>query len=141
MSEYPRIKKFTFEYKGTYTVPSYYVGRLDKIAYELYNSVAMYKPLAAANLISLPMGFRTGVRKVEDALRLELSIKGFKGPALESEFNRIMDNKRIHDFDWYAYSDNSYGIMSEVTEGKVLRVPTVASCDTWLKLYEGLQAS
>lgn len=141
MSEYPRIKKFTFDYKGTYRVPSHHVGRLDRIATELYGSPFMYKPLAAANFIAMPLGFRVGVRKTEDALRLVLAAKGYSGTELESEFNRIMDNKRLISLDWYDYSDNSYGVMSEVREGMVLRVPTLDSCDKWLKLFEALEVN
>lgn len=137
--QYPRIKKFTFSIEKTYTVQGYQVGRLDKIAYELYGVTNMYKALAAANKISLSMGYRVGIRKTEDALRLELQFEGFSGNALETEFDKIMDEKRLISLDWNNYSDNSYGMVSDVFEGRPLLVPTFESADRWLTLYEYLE--
>lgn len=137
--QYPRIKKFNFKIDKTYTVQGYQVGRLDRIAYELYGVTEMYKPLAAANQISLRMGYRVGIRKTTDALRLELETQGFSGQLLENEFNRIMDSKRLSDLDWNDYSDNSYGMMSDVFEGRPLIVPTFESADEWLKQFAYLE--
>jgi hypothetical protein len=137
--KYPRIKKFTFTYEKAYVVQGYQVGRLDKIAYEIYGATRMYKALAAANEIPLSMGYRAGVRKTEDALRLELKSDGYSGDELEIEFETIMDEKRLTDLDWNSYSDNSYGMMSDVFEGRPLLVPTFESADQWLKLYEYLE--
>ena len=137
--QYPRIKKFNFKINKTYTVQGYQVGRLDKIAYAIYGVTEMYKPLAAANQISLRMGYRAGIRKTTDALRLELATKGFSVDALETEFNRIMEDKRLSDLDWNDYSDNSYGMMSDVFEGRPLIVPTFESADEWLKQYAYLE--
>lgn len=134
--KYPRIKKFTFVINNTHVVQGYQVGRLDKIAFDLYGVIKMYKPLAAANNILLPMGYRAGVRKTEDALRLELKSDGYSGTELETEFESIMDDKRQTALDWNSYSDNSYGMMSDVFEGRPLLVPTFESADQWLKEYE-----
>lgn len=137
--QYPRIKKFNFDINGTYVVQGYEVGRLDKIAYKIYGYTNMYKPLAEANEIALRQGYRVGVRKVEDSLRKELSMKGLSGNELESEFNRLLDEKRINNLDWYSYADNSYGMVTDVFEGKVLFIPTFESADKWLKKYEYLE--
>lgn len=139
MASYPRIKKFNFTIDGTYVVQAYEVGRLDKIAYKLYGYTNMYKPLAAANNIALTQGYRIGIRKIEDALRHELVLRGFTGADLEAEFVRLIDEKRYSSLDWYAYEDVSYGMMSDVYEGKVLFVPTFESADSWLKKYEYLE--
>lgn len=133
--QYPRIQKFNFKINKTYIVQSHQVGRLDKISYELYGMTEMYKPLAAVNQISLRMGYRLGIRKTTDALRIELENTGFTGASLEYEFNRVMNDKRLSNFDWNDYSDISYGMLSDVFEGRPLLVPTFESADEWLKQY------
>lgn len=138
---YPRIKKFNFSIESTYVVQAYEVGRLDKIAYKLYGYVNMYKPLAAANNIVLNQGFRTGIRKVDDALMHELLLRGFTGTELEAEYNRLMDEKRYSAYDWYSYADISYGMVSDVYTGRVLFVPTFETADSWLKQYEYLETN
>lgn len=137
--QYPRIKKFSFDIDGTFTIPGYLVGRLDRVAYELYGATRMYKPLASANNIVLTQGFRIGIRRTTDAIREELIDDGFTGNELEQEYERIMDEKRIHDYDWNSYSDHMYGMASDVYEGRVLVVPTFASCEKWLRQYEYLE--
>ena len=138
--QYPRIKKFNFIIDSSYIVKSNEVGRLDLISFNIYGNVNMYKPLANANDITLPHGYRVGIRRLDDAVRNELILKGFRGDDLESEYDRIVDNKRLHGLDWYYYTDRSTGIVSDVYEGRVLVIPSFESANKWLSEFEFLES-
>lgn len=133
---FPRIKEFDFKYSSTYKVPSHLVGRLDKIAFELYEDYSFYKPLAAANNIKLSSGCRTGIRPIEESLKTELKLSGVDSSKLDEIFEQKMSVKRISDLDWYNYFDVSYGYISEVYENRVLLVPTVVSATEYLKEFQ-----
>jgi hypothetical protein len=139
--QFPRIKEFKFDIKDTYTVPSQYVGRLHKIAFELYGDYKYYKPLAAANGIKLTHGFRIGIRPVQKALEIELKNEEMDENQIADEIDTKMGEKRISGFDWYDYSDVSYGYISEVTEGLLLYVPTFNSATTYLNQFEFIEGS
>ena len=133
---FPRIKEFDFDIERTFTVPAHLVGRLPRIAFELFGDHRYYKPLAAANNIKLSHGYRTGIRRVEDALRIELKDQGLSEQETEQQFNEKMNEKRLNDFDWFAYSDVSYGYLSEVNHRDVLLVPTFESATQYLNQFE-----
>lgn len=133
---YPRIKQFNFDIEKTYTVPSHLVGRLERIAYDIYGEYRYYKPLALANKVKLSHGFRVGIRRVEDALRTELKAEGLNESQVEEIFNEKMNIKRDNDLDWLNYFDVSYGYISEVRAGAVLLVPTFESATQFLNKYE-----
>jgi hypothetical protein len=139
--QFPRIKEFKFDIKDTYTVPSKYVGRLHRIAFELYGDYKYYKPLAAANNIKLTHGFRVGIRTVQEALETELKNDEIDENEIEATVDTKMSDKRISGFDWYDYSDVSYGYISEVTEGRLLYVPTFNSATTYLNQFEFIEGS
>lgn len=136
--EYPRIKPFNFNIMTSYTVPAYHVGRLDLISILFYNNVRYYKVIASANNINLSYGVRTGVRPDSVAIRNELVMKGYTGYDLEMEYNRLVENGRLTNFDWMSYDNNSYGYISDVSEGKFLLIPDNASADLYLQQYEYL---
>jgi len=133
---YPRVKEFNFDLESTFKVPSHLVGRLERIAFEIYGDYRYYKPLAVANGIKLSHGFRIGVRKVEDALRTELKAEGLSEKQVEEQFDEKMNNKRDNDFDWLNFFDVSHGYASEVTKDRVLSVPTFESATQFLNKFE-----
>lgn len=137
--QFPRIKKFNFSIDNTYIVPANRVGRLDKIAYDLYGNVRMYKPLASANNIVIPMGVRYGIRPNSEAIRNECILKGFKGINLENEIERIESMSRLSDNDWLYYGDSTMGYVSDVYENRILMIPSYSSAVTWLGLYENIK--
>ncbi len=139
--EFPRIKEFEFDIEKTYEVPTHLVGRLHKIAYELFGEVKFYKPLAAANGIKLSHGLRPGIRTVEDALRLELKNDGYTDEQIDPIVFEKMSEKRLSDLDWNNYYDVSYGYVSDVTEGLLLAVPTFQSAVLYLDTYEIIKGS
>ena len=65
-------------------------------------------------------------------------MKGYSGDELENEYDRLMDNGRLTDYDWMAYDNNSYGYISEVYENRLLLIPDNASADLYLQRYEYL---
>lgn len=136
--EYPRIKPATFNIMTTYKVPAYHVGRIDLISVLFYNDTRYYKVIVAANNINLSYGVRTGIRPEPIAIRNELIMKGYSGDELENEYDRLMDNGRLTDYDWMAYDNNSYGYISEVYENRLLLIPDNASADLYLQRYEYL---
>jgi hypothetical protein len=135
---FPRIKKFNFNITSTYEVPSYFVGRLDLIAVELFDNVRMYKSIAAANNIKLSHGTRTGIRPQDISIRNELIMRGFTGTNLEAEYQRLIDESRSTNLDWMSYENTGYGYMSEVYEGRLLLIPDFATADLYLNKYEFL---
>jgi hypothetical protein len=137
--QYPRIKKFNFTIDSSYIVKSNEVGRLDMISFNIYGNINMYKPLANANNIILQHGYRVGIRRLDESIKNELILKGFSSDDLDIEYNRIIDNKRLHSLDWYYYTDSSSGIVSDVYEGRVLVVPTFESANKWLNEFEFLE--
>lgn len=70
--DFPRILKFNFDINGGYLIPDILTGRGDKIAISLYGNPIFYKPLCEANNIRLPYGLRSGLRPIENSLRIEL---------------------------------------------------------------------
>ena len=136
---FPRIKEFNFDIDKTFVVPSQLVGRLDRIAFELFGEHRYYKPLASANNIKMSHGFRTGIRLVEDSLKIELKDKGLNDNQVDEVFNEKMNNKRSNGFDWLNYYDVSYGYVSEVEEGLVLLVPTFESATQYLNQFEFIE--
>lgn len=69
---FPRIKQFNFDTNSIYIIPHIYSGKPDKIAIDIYGSYKFYKPLCEANNIKLPYGLRSGLRPIEEQLRIEL---------------------------------------------------------------------
>ena len=133
---YPNLFNLGFSFNGTYEIPAKYVGRLDRIAYELYGYARMYKPLAVANLIALPHGYRVGVRKDIEAVRNELYQDGLRGSELERTVNDVMMSLDQTVYDWNSYGDVYYGIVSDCYEGRILQVPTFESANAWMLKYE-----
>jgi len=133
---FPRIKEFDFDIEKTFTVPSHLVGRLERIAFELYGDHRYYKPLAVANKIKLSHGFRVGIRPLEDALNIELKAEGLSDREVEEQFNEKINNKRINDLDWLNFFDVSSGYVSGVSERDVLLVPTFESATLFLNQFE-----
>jgi len=138
---YPRIKEFDFDIEKTFKVPSHLVGRLSRIAFQLFGDFKYYKPLAAANDIKLSSGFRVGLRPIEKALDTELKEDGFTEREREELIFNKMGDKRINDLDWYNYFDVSYGYMSEVSEGRLLLVPSFSSATQYLNQFEFIKGS
>ena len=139
MGIFPRIKKFDFAIERFYIVPSHLVGRLDLISLELYDNTDMYKALAAANNIRMPMGTRYGIRQTKHALEQELLDSGVSEENLEQVTENVLDNKRYNAFDWDGYSNLTVGYISEVYEGKILTVPTFESASNWLRKYRYIE--
>ena len=135
---FPRIKTFDFRITSIYTVPVKYSGRIDKIALDIYGNIRFYKPLAYANNIVLPIGLRYGIRKNDDAIRNELIMQGYTGDALDKQISIMMNNIEQTDADWVYYGDNTFGYISDVSEGKLLQVPDSITAIAWLKKYEYL---
>jgi hypothetical protein len=136
MSGFPRIKENKFDIDRYYTVPSHLTGRLDLIALDVYNNVKMYKVLAAANNIRIPMGCRYGIRQTRDALETELSNDGVSDANLNSAVDVVLDEKRYNDYDWDGYNNITLGYISEVYAGRLLLVPTYETAVNWLRKYE-----
>lgn len=135
---FPRIKKFKFTLSTTYSIPVQNVGRIDKIAHEIFGNVRFYKPLAYFNDIVLPLGFRAGIRINNDAMRNELIMKGYSGSALDAELLKMQDTIGTTDKDWNYYGDTTFGYISDLYEGRLLAVPDKTSSIIWLNRYEYL---
>ena len=135
---FPRIKQFKFNITSVYTVPVQYAGRMDKIAYAIYENIRFYKPLAYANNIILPSGVRYGIRTNTESIENELIMKGYTGTELTAQIAFMQDNLRQTDADWNYYGDVTFGYMSDVPEGTLLMVPDKTSAITWLTKYEYL---
>jgi hypothetical protein len=135
---FPRIKEFDFEINRIYNVPANRIGRLDLISYELYGNYNYYKALAAANNIRFITGSRTGIRPMREAIESELSAEGVTGTALTDAVNAKMDAHQPDTTDWNYYGDGDRGIISQVYEGKTLKVPTFESARGWMNRFEYL---
>jgi len=138
---FPRIKEFEFDINRTFTVPVHLVGRLHRIAFELYGDVSFYKPLAAANDIRVNMGGRAGIRPVKEALTLELRQEGHSDKDIKKIIAEKFRVKRINYLDWTGYDDITYGYISEVTEGRLLLVPRDESARSYLTQFEFIEGS
>lgn len=136
--KFPRIKEFKFDIEKSYVVPSHFVGRLHKIAFELFGSYKFYKPIASANDIKLTHGLRGGIRPTEIALQNELKQENLSDQEFADAFIEKISVKRINNMDWNNYYDVSYGYLSEVIEGRVLAIPTYNSAVQYLNQFEFL---
>jgi hypothetical protein len=138
---FPRIKEFEFDINRTFTVPVHLVGRLHRIAYELYGDVSYYKPLAAANNIRINMGVRAGIRPIKEALTIELKQEGHSDDDIKKIIADKFRVKRINYLDWTGYEDITYGYISEVTEGRLLVVPRDENAKLYLSQFEFIESS
>lgn len=125
---FPRIKEFNFNYDSPYEIPDKYNGRLDLIALERYGDYRYYKAILSANNISMPLGFRTGVRPVYNAMKNEFSSD-------ESIYLDKVDSHRTNSMDWLDYSNISSGYISEITSGKYLSMPTAESATRYMNQF------
>jgi hypothetical protein len=133
---YPQLRKSLFDFDRSYTVPSNYVGKLELIANDIYGYPYFYKPLAVANSIILPHGYRIGVRNLETSIYNELYSDGYRGNDLLSELNKVYNSLRQNSYDIYSHTDVSYGMVSGCYEGRVLQVPTFETANNWLFKYQ-----
>ncbi len=138
MPMFPRFKDFQFQLDTTYTIPPVYTGRGDLISIAIYGDYKYYKPLCAYNDINLPYGVRTGIRPLEESIRSELRIKGLSNDQIDEEVDIYFSNAPPGSLDWNGYSDFFSGYISDLYEGRILAVPTVESCNEWLRRFEKL---
>lgn len=131
---FPRIKTFKFKYDRSYVVPRDSVGRLDKIAIELFGNERFYKPLAAANNIRMALFSRPGLRPLNDAIRYDLVKADVKN--IDSVLIDVIDSHVVSDNDWNYYGDTQTGLFTELTLGRLLYVPSLESALDWLNKYE-----
>lgn len=125
---FPRIKEFNFIFDKFYEIPDKYTGRLDLIANELFGDYRYYKALLSANNITMPMGFRVGVRPIYKAIKEEYNND-------ESIYLSKVDNHRTTSFDWSDYSNMSDGYVTDIYAGRNLIIPTPDSATRYMQIY------
>ena len=135
-TQYPRFKPYRFDFEKTYIVPPELTGRLDLVSAQVYGSTNMYRPIAAFNHIIPTMGTRTGIRPFEESVRNELYLDGLRGEALITAVAEALQEHRTNDYDWFYYTDVSYGYMFPINSGDILYLPTFQSADEWMRQYE-----
>jgi hypothetical protein len=87
------------------------------------------------------MGTRVGVRPYRTALEIELRNDGHSDAEIEQIISTKITQKRISYLDWNDLFDVSYGYISQVTEGRILMMPTFQSCIEYLDKFEILRTS
>lgn len=130
---FPRFRSFQFSFSKSIRVEPEYVGRLDRLAEDLFGSVRYYKPIAAANGIKYPIFTRKGVRTYDQSVN-----KDIEELNIDLTLEDIKDQHNPSVFDWNNYGDVTSGSFSEIYEGKLLNIPTQSSADAWLSKYETL---
>ena len=133
---FPQIFVSQFDYDSSYTVKSNQVGRLDLIANDIYGYVQFYLPLAEANGIVLPQGFRVGMRPLEESIYNQFYAEGLRGAELAAVTADAVANYNLTAYDWLYYGDTTTGIVSDVYENRLLAVPTFDSAYAWLQKYQ-----
>lgn len=131
---FPRITKFKFVFSESMNIGPDYVGRLDKLAIDIYGDIRYYKPLAAANGIGCVLGFRTGVRPYNIAVTKDINDNN-----LDLKLDDVKDNHIPNVNDWNSYGDVSSGYSSDVYLGRLIYVPTIQSARDWLQEFETLR--
>jgi hypothetical protein len=130
---FPRFRSFKFTYSSSIRLDAVYVGRLDRLAEDLFGNVKYYKPIAVANGIKYPIFTRKGIRNYDQSV-----IKDIDELNIDLSLDDIKDQHDNSVFDWNNYGDVSSGAFSELYEGKLLNIPTQSSADAWLSKYETL---
>lgn len=130
---FPRFRSFNFTFSRSIQLDAEYVGRLDRLADDLFGNVKYYKPIAAANGIKYPIFTRKGLRTYDQSVNKDIDELN-----IDLTLNDIKDQHNPSAFDWNHYGDVTSGAFSELYEGRLINIPTQASADAWLSKYETL---
>ena len=135
-SEFPRFRDDKEGVQDFTTVYGYEQGRPDIIARRALGSSRMCKALCAANGIRNPLPCRDSVRIISESVYNELYLKGYRDAALETEYKNAMDELEITTEYWTNYNNLFNGVVSEVTQGRLLSLPTLQGALTWIEKYD-----
>ena len=135
-TEYPRFRDDKQGTQNFATVYGYEQGRPDLIARRALGSSRMCKVLCAANGIRNPLPCRDSVRVISESVYNELYLKGYRDSALEKEYKSVMSEMEITPEYWTHYNNLFNGVVSEVTQGKLLAIPTLQGALTWIENYD-----
>lgn len=143
--DFPRFKTFKFKIEKTFKIPVHLNGRADLIATELYGNYVFYRPLCEANSIVIPYGVRVGIRPIAEAYNNELTIqaaadtlagnKALSPTEIQNRVESDVSNRTESALDWNGYGDSSIGYVSDLYTDRILLVPSIDNCLSWLDLY------
>jgi len=136
--EFPRFRNREFVYQGEFKLPYYRGGRLDLECASRYGAPTTYKVFAAANRMMNPMITRPGIRPVDESIRNELVLRGYRGAQLETEYRKILDGSIRGVRDWLGYSDFGNGNITDADPDRVVFVPSPESAVKWYERYNEL---
>ena len=137
--EFPRVRNRDFVFQGSFKLPYYRGGRLDLECADRYDTPTAYKSLAAANRIMNPMLTRPGIRPVEQSIRNELVLRGFKGRELEEEIKRVREESIRGVRDWLGYTDFGNGNITDADPERTIFVPSPETAVSWYEDYNQLK--
>lgn len=136
---FPRIRDDQFEYAGMFHIPMVQNGRLDRVIGDLYGTPQMYKAFAAVNQMRNPMALRGTIRPVDESIRNELILKGYRDDELEAEFKKAKEAVVLGDNDWMGYNEPFNGVITEAAGDRDYLMPSPDSVVSWYKDYNDLK--
>lgn len=136
--EFPRFRNRDLPIQSSFKMPYYRGGRLDLVCADRYDTPSAYKVFAAANRMMNPMLTRPGIRPVDESLRNELVLRGYRGNALDAEIRRILDTTVRGVKDWLGYSDFGNGNITDAEPDRLVFVPSPDSAVQWYERYNEL---